>query len=572
MTTEAQVLTEERSFVEYGKDSDNLEVCYQIQQKPDIRNFLRDLCLPIIDGNNDGGSWLKKLLEDILDVHPKFTIITEEFHVDREYRDSYYLYFSSQHFEVSRFCKRLSFFKGLMTFELFLDQLGICNNKKDESVCINKDFIQRNYMGCCTIRPLRHNIIGKTLLDPRTYRKSSSELFVRLAEYKTTVHGLKLLVEAFPFSMQDGETTCCIEITLLNLLDYFSKSYPDYHLALPSELIEITQTNTDERVLPKINTYFYIVPKTLSYYGFYPRHYDVCLFAKGEKYEQLKKLVYYYIESGIPVALGLSKDQDESACLDNTGHSIICIGHSNKDADASRIEQKIADIPSETGQIVFIDTAGFFDYYVIMDDTEQPYEEKNITEPFTLDGNTLLKMSNITVPLYRRMYMDACDAETIFQIIEQNPEFGVDVFLKKKDDYSDINKVVKRMYLTTGRNYKNHILSSLDGLYAEYKRVIDSIPFPHFIWVCEYFVPEDYLKDLPVSFGVMLLDGTSNSTKGRDSMLFFRFFDTIAYRMPNQGGDVIIDMIKHSEFKFKHDYPDKQPAYIHNLTLVKPGT
>lgn len=41
--------------------------------------------------------------------------------------------------------------------------------------------------------------------------------------------------------MQDGETTTCAEVTILNLMDYFGKKYCEYRSILPSDIVSIVE-------------------------------------------------------------------------------------------------------------------------------------------------------------------------------------------------------------------------------------------------------------------------------------------------------------------------------------------
>jgi len=550
------------------------EICYQIRNNDDIEAFLLELFPPTIAkskkiisySNNNGLPWLRCLFERF---PPEFTIVVEESHVDREYRDSYYLYFSSQHFDVSRFCIRLSFFNKLLNQEMFFDPDKKIPNSKGGAIC-NKEYIQEAYIGCCTIRPLPSHAIGKTLIDPQklVHDTTSSIKYLRRAFYRTTIHGMKLSVEAFPFSTQDGETTCCVENTILNLLDYFSTRYADYHRALPSEIIGITQTNSFQRVLPIVSTDFRMLVRVLTELRFYPRHYS-SEFALLQA-DQLQELVYYYIESGIPVALGLTKIGQEDSS--DVGHSVICIGHSDKNASKEQlrvyIEEKLKKkVDSGDESLCFFDTAEFYKTFVIMDDMAQPYEEHELNDLKILSPTGVeepMRVSNITVPLYRRMYMEARDARAIFEEIEANTsEIGVHIHLQRKGIKCE--GVIKRMFLISGHNYKIHLLSKVDGM-LDYKKVVDKLPFPHFVWVCEYFIPDDYLGEHPASFGELVLDGTSDSAKGRNSMILYRFLDKFSFRWPDEGGDTIIKRIKSYEAKF--DIPEKQPACFYNLTPV----
>lgn len=62
-----------------------------------------------------------------------YTIVQEDHHIDASYRDTFYHYYSNQHFKTRRYSRRLSFFNEIITREQFfsydLDQDE--NVKKD---------------------------------------------------------------------------------------------------------------------------------------------------------------------------------------------------------------------------------------------------------------------------------------------------------------------------------------------------------------------------------------------------------------------------------------------------------
>ena len=59
-------------------------------------------------------------LEKLLTQLPRpYTIIQEMHHIDRSFRDTYYAYFSNQHFDVKRYSRRLSFIRGIIEADVF---------------------------------------------------------------------------------------------------------------------------------------------------------------------------------------------------------------------------------------------------------------------------------------------------------------------------------------------------------------------------------------------------------------------------------------------------------------------
>ena len=246
-----------------------------------------------------------KILLDLL-LDKQFTAVVEENYVDRIYRDSYYTYYSKKHQDYSRHCKRVLIFDGKL---------------KDSFLNTPTTELQEKFKGCFIIRPLAVGKIGRSLLDPFYFKSNLRGCHLRKTHYEITSFGKQLTISAFPFSMQDGETTTCAEVIILNILDYYSHRYPEYHFVLPNDIYQISQKLSYQRLIPSIGLQYELISKVFSETGFSP----VIFNDKTNGIKDLKHIMYYYIESGIPVVIGLKTERGQK-------HVVIGIGHgkSNK--------------------------------------------------------------------------------------------------------------------------------------------------------------------------------------------------------------------------------------------------
>lgn len=222
----------------YGADETGSDV---------VRGFMLDLC-------------------GLLEQMPRpYTIVQEFYHIDPGYRDSYYTYFSNQHFQVKRYSRRLSFFVGVMGAEEFFAG----NEEKQRQ-------ITEHFMGACVVNPLTTGIIGRTLINPHyVLDPMSLPVYVRLSKFELNIYGKKFYVNAFPYRMQDEETMRCAEVSLLNLLEYYANNYHDYRSVVPSEILENEKKHSHERVLPSRGISYPILTKVLTEFGFSPRLYNL---------------------------------------------------------------------------------------------------------------------------------------------------------------------------------------------------------------------------------------------------------------------------------------------------------
>lgn len=272
----------------------------------------------------------------------KITLVIENEHVDRQYRDSYYSYFSQKYSNFKRNCLRLAFFEGEVKYTDFMGDMS--------------KIIKDLFIGTIVLRPLNVGNIGHTLLNPHKLRIDG---YVQTCKFKVMICGRKLTIRAFPYLTQDNEIMTCAETALFNLIQYYSEKYCEYRVLMPNEILEILETESYERVLPSRGVDDAHMAKVLQAGHFHPRFYPF----DNEDGEDCEELFYTYVESGIPFILGLPH------------HAVICIGHGSVDFKMSH--HKLEDICTwdivDTKKVYFVSTSKLVDEYIFMDDNQVPY-------------------------------------------------------------------------------------------------------------------------------------------------------------------------------------------------------
>lgn len=445
-----------------------------------------------------------RILSSLLEKLSVLTIVIEGKYVDRIYRDSYYMHFSCKHGKYSRYCKRLFVFSG----NVFESEMV----KKFSDLNIDK--LQEVFVGTIVIRPLKEGKIGRTLINPY-FVIGRKNVFLRYAKYSATIYGMRLQINAFPFSMQDGETTTCAEITILNLMDYFSRKYPEYKSILPDEIAKIAEANGFERNLPTRGLGYSVITKVFSEVGFSPRLYTMNLFAD---ISQFKRVMHYYIESGIPVAVGVKVDE-------KTRHSIVCIGHGEVRYD--KIGNKIYAVydTATNNYIWIVDSADLSNQYIIMDDGRSPYEtcewKTNLQDGKTSDKSMLgdYEPDNLMVPLYKRMFLEAQDAYDICTSALASSKAGIQRILPKLGVRD--NPVIIRLFMCSSRNYKQRRITNFSFMNSEVRERYVSLLLPRFVWVCEIYNKESYCQGKAI--GEIVIDATASPHDGIKSILLYHY-------------------------------------------------
>lgn len=531
----------------------------EINKENEIRRFCEDIFADIllddkveftrsedddIDKEHISG---KQFLETFLINLPvPFTIIQEVYYIDRSFRDTYYMYFSNQHFQVKRYSKRLSFFSGHYVEESFFSNDDLIRKEMED-----------NFIGSCVINPIISGSIGRTLINPQyAFSNLSASVYIRLSKFRLNIYGRKFYVDAFPYRMQDQETMCCAEITLLNMMEYYANQYIDYKFVSPTEIIDSEKRHNHERVLPSRGITYPVLTKVFSEFGFSPRLYNIAAmehysYSCASKEDELKRWLHYYVESGIPVAVNLSP-----AGLRGAGHSVICIGHGTCKAELKKSAYKKRWIPWEKRDKAhpLINSADFYEDYVIVDDNQPIYQLRNFNQ---LSMYPDMKVENLAIPLYKRMFMDAPNAYVVMRSLLNSEQYGInnwcESFLSPKED------VIIRIFMATSKGYKSFRVKKTNDIYL--KKLYTLIPMPKFVWVCELYRVDDY--DNLKAFGELVVDATSAPSRGHKSLIMMRYPNVIAYRHPSQNSVGFKDII---EFK---DSEGLFEGYRKNLEMIE---
>lgn len=317
-------------------------------------------------------------------------------------------------------------------------------------------------------------------------------------------------INAFPFLTQDAITTTCAEVTLLNILDYYSNQYSDYKFLTPSDIDRIVKINNYDRTIPTAGLTYETISKILCESGFSPKFYFK---NKNMETNDIKRFISYYVESGIPVAIGLNPKELKSHRPKTIGHSVICVGHGECDFKLSHIQVNTAN----DSKIKYINSVDTYSNYIIQDDNKIPYSL------FEIEKNGILKYNEdecytidcFVVPLYKRMYMDAQKAEnTINAILNSEKCFLYDIQPYDKP-------LIFRLFLASSRHFKYFRKNKVED--EVMNKIYQQTPLPQFIWVCELYTMEGYGEHMAI--GEIILDATYSGQNLLDSMLMMNYRD-----------------------------------------------
>lgn len=166
------------------------------------------------------------------DINAK-TILAENNYIDRDFLEDFAGYYVRCFSEYDRICRRLHFFENefsLSDFEKLL--IGEPSN-------IERETLQKGYLGFIVIKPLPETVVGKTCL--KTYQiKNSSRSFPPINTYSVSLFGIPLKVNSLAFQEQDQVVAACATSSLWSL---FQATGQMFQHSIPSPM-EITKSAT----------------------------------------------------------------------------------------------------------------------------------------------------------------------------------------------------------------------------------------------------------------------------------------------------------------------------------------
>lgn len=451
-----------------------LKIKHQVTTKSKLPDLVDSLYSKYFELNDDISNKIKRFIKPL---KRQCNFFVEYPYVDKVYRDSFYHFYSSKLKDYKRNCIRISVFTK-----------SIENGDFRNSISISE--LAKHYRGFFVVRPTLPNPIGRTVISPEALSKNN--FLTCTTTYPATCNGIKFNVIGFPYSSQDTETIKCAGTALWSLSEYFGYKYAEYKPLLPSEIINVLEKRSSQRLLPSrgldINKMSYV----LKNMGFGTRIYS------RNSFDNFEALFSTYVESGIPITVAM--DDYEFNEDENHAHALLCVGRENFEIDmikGLKKDEGIYDLHEATKKFVFID------------DNHPPYQLATLNNPAAnySDSWHNCRINHFIAPLYPKIYLDAFKAKDYAKTT-----------LKSIRDYFKIDSdVYLRFYLSSSRSYKNYIALNKD-LNEELKELFVNISMPKFIWVGELLTQQSLRDEKCV--GLIAIDATESNDRNFKPLIF----------------------------------------------------
>ena len=260
----------------------------------------------------------------------------------------------------------------------------------------------------------------------------------------------------------------------MNYYRYFSQRYNRYAEKWPYEVTQLTGDVSTGRLVPSKGLTAHQITEMFSNFGFSPE-----IYMRGQHQDLFDQLLYSYVESGLPVVVGLP------------GHAITIIGHQSVFSPSTHTVSKTS-----------------FDYLtglIANDDNYMPYHAVRRDGPKPAGYFSNYKMGDINlfiVPLYEKIHLSA---EHVFKLSDAilAGQLSGENALSKILKYDDI---VTRIFLTSSKSFKKVCRQKL--LPFNLSDVYCALRMPKFIWICEISTTELFMQGKVA--GEIIFDATAN--------------------------------------------------------------
>jgi len=446
------------------------------------------------------------------------TVIKQDPVQDPDYLAEYLAYYARGFLNIKKECIRLHFFSAPMKdAEDVLPYLDRISHESSDA-----------YLGFLTLRPTLTSPVGATILSCLP----SGHFVLCIDEFPVHLAGCNFSVKGTPFMQQDNAVGACAQASIWMALRTLRKKQG--HSAFDPAQITTAATRflVQGRTLPNregLNPNQMVEAVRSAGYAshlHYFRNHNQPF--SPDELEAARLWLYTYIESEIPVILGLFHSQQSS------GHAVVLVGHGWSNAKVAN-NQLTTTFPVGTTSFLIHQAVEWVNGFYIHNDNTGPYQwlaDKATGNEFSLEhtvfalpllpGDVFLSGEE-AVQTSINLYKDVA-ADFVANLTQGSP-------LPESD-------VVFRTYLIERHQFRSWALrSNLCSTVKDYYRLKN---LPRRVWVTEINFKADYgdLAKLSTSrLGEIVLDPTGD---GRDSP-FLTIHINSAWTKAPDGSGLLID-------------------------------
>ncbi len=411
------------------------------------------------------------------------SVVIEDEYLDRDFTSAFSEFYATVFKRHTKLCRRFHFFNTDIT-DIFSETDPAVLSKRLQDAGMDD-----GYVGFFVVRPITHAPLGCVVIAvPHVQNFLKSHLLV-YAHYEVHLLGATFRICGMPFTQQDSRVGACAQASIWMAGRHFHTR----HRGKWFSTVDITKAAMKvadvslSRSLPAGSEFLglnHMVQalrtmdrEPFTYIGIDPNNNMAINWKKLRPHDIINR----YVDSGIPVILGLHNGG-------GVGHAVVATGHSMKEIEPN------VDLPTEPTR------AEFCEAFLVNDDQRganlrMPVEH---TSPFGETPYSVEQVSWVIIPLPSKVFIPAENAEKLaWELLRNYQSHWEDHRSLHKDNLGgaiplgddfvkaiDDNKVIARTYLTYGWKYKARMMKNDIG--TDFKSALLYHEFPRYVWVTEF--------------------------------------------------------------------------------------
>jgi len=378
-------------------------------------------------------------------------VLVEANYVDKDYRSTYYSFYSKKGLYYRSDCVRLHFFDQTVHFDEATLRLSY-----EKAYTGDVNFTD-HYFGYMVLRPTGVSTIGRSVINADVVLGAEGRVIDAL--HKVHVLGYKLLVRGFPWMQQHRDISRCAHAACWAILRHFSERFSAYAEHLLYDITNMAHPFNPGRLAPSLGLDIMQADRIFHQAGVFP-----LLVAHDDQYAidtSFFRQMVAYVESGFPLFVSLP------------GHAVAIVGYRWREGLAPH-----NNAPRFAWEQV--------EHLLVVDDNYMPYLSIPTLGP-SAPGHPYSAEEHIDafiVPLPEKLFYPAQALEE-----QMSTLFSFDAFLNLPAE----GDAIIRYFVTTGAAFRKFVRENQSAYDPQLFENIMNMPFAQFIWVVEIATEDDWV-------------------------------------------------------------------------------
>lgn len=448
--------------------------------------------------SDNGSNGPAKSIINIIENYAK-SVILENDYTDRDYNIAYSKYYSLSFREFERKCQRFHFFSAK------IKPSDIVNfKKKNHKLSFDKENyekLKKEYLGFSILRPSAPKSIGPTYIKPVQLDFKSSFVTCNIKQ-NSNISGLHFNVDSCPFIQQDGRVSACSTASLWIATRIVCGRF-NARLFSTTEITEAASIYTIVGGSPFLSPGLTI---DQFHTALYQMGYDsVSYETENTSLYYLKKVIYKYIESKIPVIIFLKTKKNEH-------HALTVIGYNLTKSTISN--------PKPLPNTNYYSSSDWVSEFIVHDDQGGPYKRVELfSENSKCNAKIIEKkekfykeplcgqLYNILIPL-PKMYIFTKDTDVeakAIRILKLSKKYYEEAVKKNFPE-----NIVMRIFIVKSNDFKNRLIGR-ENISPQLIILHRGKVMPKYLWVIELSTKKIRNNKEDKIIGEILIDPTSSA-------------------------------------------------------------